>query len=145
MRTILLDVDGVLAPFSAPQSKDMGWSKKWELVHDGFSIYLNKSMGEAINELADRADASLVWCTSWLDDPESLELFAEYLDLDVFNPGKTPKITVANRYAEKGPSLWFDDDRWPMFTGHLIRPQMNVGLRWRHIADAQLWFEQNSK
>lgn len=138
--SILLDVDGVLAPFHPPQRKDMGWNEPWDLLDSTYDMWFNQSMGTAIKALADEVGAQLVWCSSWLSEPDTLAVFAAYLSLSVVYPDKAPKIDIANRYASEGPTVWFDDDTWRTFQGCHIRPDRNIGLRMRHLNDARRYF-----
>jgi HAD domain in Swiss Army Knife RNA repair proteins len=168
---LLLDVDGVLAPFGSThavrQRAKSPWTRTspWELIDERWNVWLNPAMGTAIAELAHGYDAEIVWCTTWLDDPDALVAFAEFLGINALTLDIPPTFTVepggvaewqipnldklrvaafAGQHYQHG-CVWFDDDDWarilpPNVT--LVRTEPKAGLRPDHIERAKPAFER---
>ena len=117
---VLLDVDGVLNPLL--REKPTTWPDFRQVHANGFELWLSPEMGAALAALP----ATVVWSTTWCDEPTHLERFTEHLG------GLAPvwlgrwgrsrdlrwKRELAYAAAERFPAVvWVDDlERWPPFT-----------------------------
>jgi HAD domain in Swiss Army Knife RNA repair proteins len=168
---LLLDVDGVLAPFGSTHAVRQRTRSPWarsspsELLGQRWDVWLNRSMGADIAELAHQCNADIVWCTTWLDEPDSLVAFADFLGINarildipatfgtkrgrvgewqIPNPDKLRVATFAGQHYQHG-CVWLDDDDWarilpPNVT--LVRTEPKAGLRPDHIERAKRAFER---
>src|ERR1044072_3929726 len=118
-KLILLDVDGVLAPFGRP-------GPQWQahrLTGQGetYNVLLNPEHGPVLLELAETVGADLVWATMWSHDANAH--IAPLLGLpqlpvidmrEAVEPGddyrvhrKTPMVA---EFVQGRPFVWFDDE-----------------------------------
>lgn len=160
-KLILLDVDGVLAPFRRPGP---AWQAHRLTCHDGtYNVLLNPEHGPALLELADAVGADLVWATMWSHDANAR--IAPVLGLpqlpvidmrEAVEPEgnyrvhrKTPMVA---EYVQGRPFVWFDDE----LTKHdkvwlkahssvgdfrLIHTGWQHGVTPKHFEQAQEWFQ----
>ncbi|PZG49838.1 hypothetical protein C1I98_11010 [Spongiactinospora gelatinilytica] len=161
---ILLDVDGVTAPFFRPGPE---W-RRHSAVSDGrtYQVWLNPAVGAQLLTLAEQTGAELTWCTSWDHDANTAiapliglpELpvcvvdqdakWAAHLTADLcFKTG-----TVAD-YAAGRPFVWFDDyiglgdarylaDRADVGDYLLITVEPRRGLTLEHLEQARAWLAE---
>lgn len=154
---LLLDVDGVLAPFgmaTKPTSYEQH-TLETEFLGD-HKVWLNPAHGQWLASLEDVVD--LAWCTGWEDEaprllgpmlnikPAPVVRFRErdVIDLPL---NKLPAVTdfVSDRAV-----VWIDDNHSGRETAWakdreaptlLITPNHNVGLSQEHIAQARTFAE----
>ena len=117
---VLLDIDGVLNPLRSQRPKT--WPDFRQVHANGFELWLSPEMGAALAALP----ATVVWSTTWCDEPTHLERFAEHLGglAPVWlgpwgrNPDLWWKTELTFAAAERFPAVvWIDDaERWPPFT-----------------------------
>jgi len=108
---LLLDVDGVLNPLSAPRR---GGFRRYELL--GFDVRLSRAHGRRLNALDEWFE--IVWATTWQHDAP--RLIAPRIGLrgthDVIEFGEvsldvdTWKLRDVARFVGDGPCAWIDDD-----------------------------------
>jgi cyclopropane fatty-acyl-phospholipid synthase-like methyltransferase len=81
MRTLYLDVDGTLSPFSSgPPRQNTGWKGDWRTVKVGpYDMLYSVELVDRLNELAKLPDVEIVWATDWLS--EAPELLAPAIGL----------------------------------------------------------------
>ena len=70
---LLLDIDGVLNPLS--HDRPDGWGDFQSARIGQYSMWLSESMGQALRDL----DATVLWCSTWCDDPHELVEIARHL------------------------------------------------------------------
>lgn len=160
-KLILLDVDGVLAPFQRPGPQ---WqAHKLTCRDETYSVLLNPGHGADLLELAETVGADLVWATMWSHDANAQ--IAPLLGLpqlpvidmrEAVEPEddyrvhcKTPMVA---EFVQGRPFVWFDDE----LTAHdetwlkahpgvgdfrLIRTGWRHGVTVEHFAQAQEWFQ----
>lgn len=123
-------------------------------------------MGTAVAEAAAQASAEVVWCTTWLDEPDRLDTFSEYLGMyptilqvpdhipvamelpqwRVPNQNKLRVATFASQQFTDG-SVWLDDDDWKsVLPGNirLVRTEPKTGLRPNDLDRVKKAFNQMS-
>lgn len=148
---LLVDVDGVLAPFvfgSAPP----GFSLHTVRAANGrdCDVWLNPAQGHWLRNLCEQFE--LVWATGW--EHEAPRLLGPLLGLPsmpVIEFTQPPvfgvplwKLQDVDAYVADRPVAWVDDDidiaveRWAADRNAptlLIRTNREIGLTHRHIAD----------
>lgn len=113
---LLLDVDGPLNPYAASRR----WLDKSDYrkrtVREGgtFAVWLDRSHGPMLLDLAESAGLELVWCTTWE------HLANQYIgpriglpDLPVIefgSDGERWKFGPVLEYAKTRPLAWLDDE-----------------------------------
>ncbi|GHE33159.1 hypothetical protein GCM10017673_40120 [Streptosporangium violaceochromogenes] len=154
---ILLDVDGVLNPFTRP-------GKAWQAHKCAcrgatYNLFLNPEHGPQLLALAEKTGADLVWATTWEHDanqaigpliglPELpvIEVTAD----DVEPPGACFKTPAVATFVNRRPFVWFDDDLgradrlWlkdhpNVGAFQLIHTGRRHGLTDKHLAQAADW------
>jgi hypothetical protein len=120
---LLLDVDGPLNPYAASRRWLDGsdYRKRDITVTDGrtFPVWLDKSHGPLLLDLAETAGLELVWCTTW-EHMANTEIGPRIglPELPVIEFPRKFSGTMIDRwkfgpvleYAENRPLAWFDDD-----------------------------------
>ena len=98
LRTLYLDVDGVLCPFGAAGSS--GWGTAWRYADAGLlPVAFAPELVAGLNSLAATAELRCVWLTSWE------ELAPQYLCPAIGLDGaRWPHLTAAG--AGSGPGWW---------------------------------------
>lgn len=81
MRTLYLDVDGALSPFSSgPPKQNTGWMGDWRTVKvSSYNMLYSVELVDRLNEIAKLPDVEIVWATDWLS--EAPELLAPAIGL----------------------------------------------------------------
>ncbi|GLY64662.1 hypothetical protein Atai01_12810 [Amycolatopsis taiwanensis] len=124
---LLLDVDGPLSPWAAPDDAKPsgfvehrfrlpGWSRRRPL-----RMWLNPALGPALLELAAQAGLELVWATNWEHRANTMmgpAIGLPVLPVIEFPAGLQPlpgrrftwKYGPVARYAAGRPLAWLDDD-----------------------------------
>lgn len=168
---LLLDVDGPLSPWAAGKDAKSagfvehrmrlaGWSRRKPL-----RMWLNPTHGPALVELAERADAELVWATNWEHQANTMMGPAiglpalpviEFGDCLEPRPGQpfTWKYGPVARYAAGRPLAWLDDDfdaypaardtfvdkrRAAGLSTELIKVNPRTGITDEHLAAIATW------
>lgn len=126
---LLLDVDGVLNPFAASRNwlDDSDYRRSRISTSTGtYPVWLDRSHGRMLRDVAERWNLELVWCTTW---EHEANLFigpkVGLPELPVIEFGFTAtkwKFNAVLKYAAGRPLAWLDDD---------------FG---RHADDEQVWF-----
>jgi hypothetical protein len=107
----LLDVDGVLNPFAAPDCPP-GY-REYEFFAGEEPVRLSAAHGPWLRELA--SSFELVWATAWEDEANRLLApFLQLPDLPVIafppNPfGDLDKLPAVANFAGQRPLAWVDD------------------------------------
>lgn len=81
MKTLYLDVDGTLSPFSdgAPK-QNTGWKGEWRTVKVGpYNMLYSLELVDRLNAIAELPDVEIVWATDWVH--EAPELLAPAIGL----------------------------------------------------------------
>ncbi|WP_426498726.1 HAD domain-containing protein [Streptomyces sp. D54] len=166
---LLLDIDGVLIPFPAPDGSTPPTHVRHTVLpagrhpDDPVPIWLDPIQGVILTDLVTSGLVTPVWCTSWRKDATTIigPLLGlpdfSYLDLP------RPQITTShpNGYLWKrdhvdvwladAPAVWIDDDftsldhAWAAertargTATFLIQPDPYVGLQPEHLTEAASW------
>lgn len=163
---LLLDVDGPLNPWRAKPTRRPPGYETYRLRPAGWPgkkplrVWLHPGHGDLLGALAQRTNAELVWCTTWLD--EANELIAPLIGLSSPLPvipwqraDPRWKYGAVLDYAAGRTVTWFDDDfdvfpdardwflgertRRGLATNlHYIDPK--IGLTFHDVARAATWF-----
>lgn len=74
MKTLYLDVDGTISPFSTGSPKhNTGWKGDWRTVKVGpYDMLYSVELVERLNAIAELPDVEIVWATDWLSDAPEL-------------------------------------------------------------------------
>jgi hypothetical protein len=155
-RAILLDVDGVLAPFDRPDNDPefSHWAEPWQQVNEYYDMWMNPAMGKAIANLAAEFEAELFWVTTWYSEPKDLGIFGKVLGLEPIHlPVEAwdggSKFRAARWVSDRhDQTVWFDDDHWRFNEQGMklqIRPNSELGLRQYHIEKARKFFNATSR
>lgn len=166
---LLLDIDGVLIPFPAPDGATPATHNRRDVLPSGrkpgesVNVWLNPDHGPLLTNVARSGLLAPVWCTSWRQDAATLigpilglPLFP-YVDLP------RPQITTShpNGYLWKrdyveswladAPVGWIDDDfaaldhAWAAerkargIPTLLIQPHPRIGLLPEHLTEVLRW------
>jgi len=160
MRTLYLDVDGTLSPFSsgAPK-KNTGWKGDWRTVKVGaYDMLYSVELVDRLNALAELPDVEIVWTTDWLTDaPEFLApaigLHGENWTVLEASASRMADIypwwkmeEIENHFQNTGveAAIWADDniryasgmDEWRMRLDYKVvslHPDKHHGLTRKHI------------
>ncbi len=142
---LLIDVDGVLAPFG-PGAKPSGFSR-YTVGEGEHKVWLNPAHGGWLSALHQRYE--LVWATGW--EYQAVQLIAPILHLPAMaviefsqNPalGAAWKLPDVIAFVGDTPAAWIDDDmdaeadHWAAHRSSptlLIKPDRAVGLAHHHI------------
>jgi len=142
---LLIDVDGVLAPFG-PGAKPSGFSR-YTVGEGEHKVWLNPAHGGWLSALHQRYE--LVWATGW--EYQAVQLIAPILHLPamaVIEFSQNPALGVAWKlpdviaFVGDTPAAWIDDDmdaeadHWAAHRSSptlLIKPDRAVGLAHHHI------------
>lgn len=116
---LLLDVDGVLNPYDAPERPPGYEEHRYQpglmWGPDGLRVWLNPGHGPMLTALAREHGLELVWATTW--EWQANEWIAPRVGLPelpviTFGTGAVVKRTSVAPWAGDRPLAWFDD----MFT-----------------------------
>lgn len=138
---VILDVDGPFFPWQAKPTRRPPGYETFRLRPEGYHqkkplrMWLNPNHGDMLGALADSINGELVWCTTWLDQANTL--IAPLVGLnplpviyfDVTDPEW--KFGAVQAYSLNRPLVWFDDD-FATFPGHrdrFIRARETIGAR----------------
>ncbi len=118
---LLLDVDGVLIPYAAPEQPP-GFLQYTLL---GEVVWLSPDHGALLRPLADRFQ--LMWATSWEHDAN--RLIAPIVGLPVLPviefprdaSGRFPKFPTIERLVANQPLVWIDDELTPTIHAWALR------------------------
>jgi hypothetical protein len=163
---LLLDVDGVLAPFDRPSD---AW-QKYTCRIDGqrYGAWLNPDQGPQLLSMAERVGCDLVWATSW--DHHANRHIAPFLglpelpviELDQDSRWRNPppptvmwKTPIVAGYVTGRPFAWLDDHfilgDEGYLAGHdgvseflLIDVNSYRGLTDEHLEQAAEWLAKQS-
>jgi Swiss Army Knife RNA repair-like protein len=115
---LLLDVDGVLNPYAASRNwlDRSDYRRSMITVDNGmtYPVWLDRTHGQQLLDLASETGLGLVWCTTWED--EANERIAHRIglpELPVIRFGFNAvrwKFNAALDYAAGRPLAWLDDD-----------------------------------
>jgi hypothetical protein len=156
---LLIDVDGVLNPFSRPTPD---FRRYHCTVGDQvYTVQLNARHGTRLLELALVTGAELVWATTWEEHANEWigpRLGLPPLPVIPMGPGsdqgglygemfKTPHVAA---YVGRRPFVWFDDQVWLEDEEYLrgtqglddfllIHVDPRTGLTSQHLAQAHEW------
>lgn len=164
---LLLDIDGVLIPFPAPDKSTPPTHTRHQVRltgrPDSVRVWLDHDHGPLISEAVATGLVRPVWCTSWRIDAPGLigPLLGlpgfEYIDLPrlpitTSHPdGYLWKRDYVDSWLEDAPAAWIDDDftvldhQWAAdrtAVGRptlLLQPDPHTGLQPQHIASALEW------
>ncbi|MFQ5968727.1 MAG: hypothetical protein ACE5MI_14175 [Acidimicrobiia bacterium] len=143
---LLIDVDGVLAPFG-PGVKPSGFSRYTVAGEGEHRVWLNRAHGAWLSALHQRYE--LVWATGW--GRQAAQLIAPILELPpmaVIEFSRSPALGAAWKlpdvvaFVGDTPTAWIDDDldalagQWAAHRSSptlLIKPDRAVGLTRHHI------------
>ena len=148
---LLLDVDGVLAPF-AFVSAPSGFALHTVRVSSGrrYDVWLNPAHGGWLRMLSEQFE--LVWATGWEHEaPRLLEPLLGLPSMPVIEFTQSPvmgvplwKLQDVDTYVADRPVAWIDDDldvaveHWASRRDSptlLIRTDGTVGLTREHVAE----------
>lgn len=157
---ILIDVDGVLNPAG---SHTLGYRAHWVFPAGvPHRLLLNTAHGRMLTELAEVADAELVWATYWRNranawvaprvDLPSLRFVPiprRWRSWSQSSPGSWKACHVATWVGQR-PFVWFEDnpDVFSCLSGQpglgrhlLVRVDPVIGLADSHVEQARAWLE----
>ncbi len=166
---LLLDIDGVLIPFPAPDGATPATHNRHDVLPTGrqpdepVTVWLNPDHGQLLTNVVRSGLLAPVWCTSWRQDAAAL--IGPILGLPPFPYVDLPRpqITTShpNGYLWKrdyvegwladAPVVWIDDDftaldhAWAAERNSggiptlLIQPHPRMGLLPEHLAIALRW------
>jgi hypothetical protein len=169
---IILDVDGPCNPYAAKATRrPVGYEtfrlrpREWtdpnnRRAQRGLRVWLNPRHGDVLGALADVTGAELVWCTTWLDQANTLIgplIGLPELPVISWDPGASNwKYDAVLRYANDRPLAWFDDDfgTYPTLRDQFIdrrrpRPTLlryvdpKIGLSFDDIVVVRNWLHEN--
>lgn len=159
---VLLDVDGVLAPYSVPAGAPEGYTEvRFDRGAD--PVLLAERHRAALARLAERAD--LVWCTGWMHDANRyvarwlrmaplvvIEFDLLHADRDYPGCWKAQRVEswLAEQNPEHRPWVWVDDEvnaaDEERFLDHpaphlLLRTHPDLGLTDLDCARVEEWLD----
>lgn len=137
---ILLDIDGVLNPFSI--SQPTAWPDFAHVKADVYDLWLSREMASKLGGL----DAQLIWATTWCDDPRGLRTISEFLGIDPWWGGRWGeafgwKDDLARMAASTFPAvIWIDDDEPHVddfFNLYRFSPVSTYGLTPQEVVEVE--------
>ena len=163
MKTLYLDVDGVLCPFSTGYPvQNTGWSD-WRTVQVGpYSMIYATELVDCLNSFSNTPDVEIVWTTDWLS--EAPELLAPAIGLhgenwavleasasrmeDIYPWWKMEEIEKHYFNTDVEEAVWIDDNinyapkisEWKLRMGsklHTINPNKNHGISVKHMKEIE--------
>ncbi|MFF1464896.1 HAD domain-containing protein [Streptomyces sp. NPDC058330] len=169
---LLLDIDGVLIPFRAPDGSTPPTHVRHTVLPTGrhhddpVPIWLDPSQSGILTDLLTSGLVTPVWCTSWRKDATTIigPLLGlpdfPYLDLP------RPQITISHpdgylwkrdhvdTWLSRAPAVWIDDDftsldhAWAAERTArgaptlLVQPDPHLGLQPEHLTEVAKWVAQ---
>lgn len=166
---LLIDIDGVLIPFPAPDGDTPIDHIRHHVVPVGrpstrpVPVWLNPAHGPMLTALSTTSGLTAQWCTSWRDDAS--RLIAPLLGLPAWPHLNLPRpqITTSHpngylwkrdfvdAWLDDTPTAWIDDDFTALdhtWAAHrtarglptlLIQPDPHVGLLPKHLTTVERW------
>jgi hypothetical protein len=157
---ILVDVDGVLNP---ARSDAGGYRRHWAFPRGvAHRLLLNSSHGQMLTDLAEAADAELVWASYWQNQANTWIAPRIGLPSLRFVPIPTPwrprarsslgqwKARHVAAWIGQTPFVWLEDNpgvprhlaRQPGLGRHLVvAVDPAIGLTHQHIGRARMWLD----
>lgn len=171
---LLIDIDGVLAPFPGPDSPAPPGHVHHHVVPGGrlstepVPVWLHAAHGPLLRALVKTSGISPLWCTSWRQDASRLIApligLPPWPHLNLPHPQITTshpnaylwKRDFVDAWLDDTPTAWIDDDftaldhawaaRRTAGGQHtlLIQPDPHVGLLPKHLTAVERWAAQVS-
>jgi hypothetical protein len=164
---LLLDVDGVLVPFPAPDNSIPPTHTRHLVALTGrtapVSVWLDHDHGPLITDALASGLIEPVWCTSWRVDAPGV--IGPLIGLPYFEHIELPRFPITTSHPDgylwkrdhvdawlgRASAVWIDDDftsldhRWAAdrsaagYPTLLVQPDPCVGLQPEHILRALEW------